>query len=166
MASEYSFDISAEVDFSEVQNAFNTVSKQIANRYDFKGKLATLEFKRSEKSVIIEGADDYVADQILMLFRQNLAKRGVDLNALDEVSKEPASGGGIRKKYTLKDTLSKDECKSIIKAIKEAKIKKVKATNMGETVRISSASKDELQNVQVMIKDLKLNCPLTFSNYR
>lgn len=166
MATEYSFDIVAEVDFTEIQNAHQTALKQIVNRYDFKGKTCTLELKKAEKEVISEGSDEYVVDAMMEIFTTALAKRGVDLRALEEKgAKEMAPGGNVRKKWTIRDSLNQEEAKKVTKAIKEGKYK-VQASIQGDTVRVKSASKDVLQEVMAMVKTLELNAPVKFTNYR
>lgn len=165
MPTEYSFDIVAEVDMTEMQNAHQTALKQIVNRYDFKGKTCVLELKKEEKLVVSEGTDEYVVDAMMEIYNTVLAKRGVDLRALSPKGTEIAPGGNVRKKFEIRDSLSQDEAKKITKAIKEAKLK-VQASIQGETVRVKGTSKDVLQEAQTLIKGLELAAPVKFTNYR
>lgn len=165
MPTEYSFDIVAEVDMTEMQNAHQTALKQIANRYDFKGKTCTLEIKQKEKEVISEGSDEYVVNAMMEIFTTALAKRGVDLRALEEKATETAPGGNVRKKFAIRDSLNQEEAKKVTKAIKEGKYK-VQASIQGDTVRVKGTSKDVLQEVQAAVKGLDLKAPVKFTNYR
>jgi len=165
MADEHSFDIVASVDLNEVQNAHQIALKQIATRYDFKGKTCKLDFNKGEKNVIAEGSDEYIVTQMMDIFSTALAKRSVDLKVLEEKSKEPSSGGGIRKTFVLRDTMKQEECKQITKAIKDSKLK-VRATIQGEAVRVFGKSRDELQEVQALVRGLNMTVPLRFTNYK
>lgn len=165
MADEYSFDIVAKVDLAEVQNAHQSAIKQIANRYDFRGKLAKLEFDKGEKRVVADGSDDYIVDQMMDIFSTLLAKRGIDLKALEEKTKEAAPSGGIRKTFSLRDSLTSEQCKQITKAVKESKLK-VRASIHGDAVRITGKSKDDLQAAQQMARGIGLEAPITFTNYK
>lgn len=165
MASEHSFDVVSEVDLSEVQNAYNMALKQIGQRYDFKGKTTELEFSKGEKTVVAVASDGYTMEQLLDIFRTALAKREVDQKVLEEVAEEEASGGATRKRFVLRDEMKPDECKKITKAIKESKIK-VRAQIQGDSVRITGKSRDDLQQVQQMIRELDLDCPIRFTNYK
>jgi len=165
MASEHSFDVVSEVDLAEVQNAFNMSIKQIGQRYDFKGKTTELLFSKGEKTVTATASDGYTLEQMLDIFKTALAKREVDLKVLEEVAEEAASGGGIRKRFILRDEMKSEECKKITKGIKESKIK-VKAQIQGDSVRITGKSRDDLQEVQKLIKELDLDCPVRFTNYK
>lgn len=162
---EYSFDVAAQVDLNEVQNAHNVALKQIAARYDFKNKVAKLDFNRGEKTVIAEGSDDYVVGQMMEIFSTSLAKRGVNLKALEEKSTEPSAGGGVRKTFVLRDALKQEECKEITKGVKAAKFK-VNVSIQGDVVRVTGKSKDDLQAVQKMVRELNLGAPVGFTNYR
>ncbi|NUQ33939.1 MAG: YajQ family cyclic di-GMP-binding protein [Planctomycetaceae bacterium] len=163
--SESSFDIVAEVDLNEVQNAHQIALKQIGNRYDFKGKIAKLDFNKTEKTVVAHGTDDYVVGQMVDIFKEQLAKRNVSLKSLSETGKEASPSGGVTMKFTIRDTLKQEECKEITKALKASKFK-AKASILGETVRVTGKSKDELQEVQEMVRGLNLQAPVKFTNYR
>lgn len=165
MASEYSFDIVAEVDLTEIANAHQFAIKQIENRYDFKGKTAELEFSKGDKKVTVLGSDEYIVNAIMDIFSTQLAKREVDLRALEESSREDAPGGNVRKIFLIRDAMKQEECKKITKAIKDSK-SKVRASIQGEAVRITGKSKDELQEIQRLVKGLDLECPIRFTNYR
>ena len=166
MPSEYSFDIVADIDLAEVENAVNNALKQIGNRYDFKGKLAKLVFTKKEKKLVAEGSNDYIIEQMESIFHTALAKRGVDLKAVQSRGEEAASGGGIRKTYAICDTMSTEHCKKVTKAVKQSRLKKVKASIQGESVRVASPSKDDLQAVQDLVRGLNLDCPVQFTNYK
>lgn len=165
MASEHSFDITAEVDLVEMQNAHQLALKQIANRYDFKGRTTILELNREEKTVVAEGSDEYTVTAMMDIFTTCLAKRGVDLKALAETGKEVAPGGNVRRRYQIRDSLRQEDAKKITKAIKESKLK-VQASIQGDAVRVKGTSRDILQDVQKLVRELGLECPVSFGNYR
>ncbi len=166
MAQEYSFDVVAEVDFADFQDAHNIALKQIRNRYDLKGKVCELEFRKAEKELILKGSDDYTIEAMLDIFHTQLSKRGINLKVLEERKQEEAPGGNVRKTFALRDSLKPEECKTITKALKASSLKKVRATIQGECVRLSANSKDSLQDAQKMIQELNLQCPIKFTNYK
>lgn len=163
--SEYSFDVTAQVDLVEVSNAHQMALRQIATRYDFKGKVAQLSVKKEEKQVIAEGTDDYIVGQMMEIFSTHLAKRGVDLKALEEKSVEQSPSGAIRKTFVLRDSMKSEETKEITKAIKNSKLK-LRAVIQGDSVRIIGKSKDDLQAAQALIRGLNLEVPIRFTNYK
>ncbi|MCA8940058.1 MAG: YajQ family cyclic di-GMP-binding protein [Planctomycetes bacterium] len=165
MASEYSFDIGAEVDMNEMVNAHQFALKQIGNRYDFKGKTAEITLEKADKKIVFEGSEEYVVEAMIDIFQTQLAKRGVDLKALEKGNKDTSPKGDVRLSYTIRDSMSGDEAKEITKAVKNAKIK-VNASIQGDKVRVTGKSKDDLQAVQKLVRELDLGCPITFSNYR
>ena len=165
MASEHSFDIVAEVDLNEFSNAHQFALKQIANRYDFKGKTCELDFKKGDKQIVAEGSDEYTVDAMMDIFTTQLAKRGVDLKAIEESGKADAPGGNVRKEFVIRDAMKGDESKQITKAIKASKIK-VRAAVQGESIRVTGKSRDDLQAVQQLVKELDLPCPIRFTNYK
>jgi len=160
-----SFDIMASCDLNEIDNAFQQALKEIANRWDFKGKTAQLEWEKKDKKITLLASDKTILDAMLDIFRTKLAKRGVNLKALDLKSEEPATGQGIRQIYGLIEGIPSDKAKLITKMVKERKFK-VQASIQGDVVRVSGKSRDELQAVQQAVREMDLPLPISFGNYR
>lgn len=165
MADTNSFDIMASCDLNEIDNAYQQAIKEIATRWDFKGKTALLEWNKKEKKVTVTGHDRTVLEAMLDIFHTKLAKRGVNLKALELKTEETASGGAIRQHYTLIEGIPTDRAKEITKMVKEKKFK-VQASIQGDVVRVSGKSRDELQAVQQAVREMNLPLPITFGNYR
>lgn len=165
MPSDHSFDIVAQVDLTEVDNAHQQALKEIGQRWDFKGKVAELEWNKGEKKVTATGSEKSVLDAMMDIFKTKLAKRGVSIKALELKSEEPAQKGGTRQNYEIKQGIPSDKAKLITKMVKEKKLK-VQASIQGDTVRVSGKSLDELQAVQQAVREMNLDLPISFTNYK
>ncbi|HZO17972.1 MAG TPA: YajQ family cyclic di-GMP-binding protein [Gemmatimonadaceae bacterium] len=161
-----SFDITTGVDLQEVDNAINQAQKEIAQRYDFKGSKASIDFQRAAGKIILIADDDYKMRALLDVLQAKLIKRGVPVKNLDIGEVKPAGNDTVRREITLKMALDGDTAKKVVAAIKEAKMKKVTAAILGEQVRVSSASKDELQAVMTLLRGRDFGVELKFGNYR
>ena len=167
MAKDASFDVTTTVDLQEVDNAVNQASKEVAQRYDFKdAKVATIEFKRAEGLVKITADTDMRLRAMWDILQSKLIKRGVPVKNLD--AGEPTPGGGDiwHRDIKLKQALDGETCKKVVAAIKAEKFKKVQASIQGDTVRVTSPSKDELQAVMTFLRTLDVGVQLNFGNYR
>jgi uncharacterized protein YajQ (UPF0234 family) len=167
MSKDASFDVTTTVDLQEVDNAVNQSSKEIAQRYDFKeAKVATVEFKRAEGLVKITADTDMRLRAMWDILQSKFIKRGVPVKNLD--AGEPTPGGGDiwHRDIKLKQALDGETCKKVVAAIKAEKFKKVQASIQGDTVRITSPSKDELQSVMTFLRTLDVGVQLNFGNYR
>ncbi len=160
-----SMDIMASVDVHEIDNAWQQAQKEIAQRWDFKGKTALIEWEKGEKKVTITASDKTVMDAMLDIFTTKLSKRGINAKALELKSEEVASGQGIRHIYNIVDGIPSDKAKIITKLIKEKKFK-AQASIQGDVVRVTSKSRDELQAVQQAVRELDLPLPISFGNYK
>ncbi|MDA0781555.1 MAG: YajQ family cyclic di-GMP-binding protein [Rickettsiales bacterium] len=158
-----SFDIVSKVDIQEVDNAVNSVLREVAQRFDFKGSNCTLELDDNE--ITVKADDDYKLDQIQLMLKGHFTKRKIDAKSLDFGKPEMASGNSVRQKITVKQGIDSDTAKLIVKEIKNSKIK-VQASIRGEEVRVDGKKRDDLQNVISMIKESKLDLPLQFINFR
>ena len=165
MASTYSFDVVAIADLNEVGNAVQQSLREIGQRWDFKGKTATLEWDKGEKKITVTASDTMVQEALLDIFKTRLAKRGVNTKALELKTEETASGGALRQIYGLIEGIPADKAKVITKMIKQKKFK-VQASIQGDSVRITGKSKDDLQAVQQAVTELELELPIDFTNYR
>ena len=163
MAAENSFDIVSKVDLQEVRNAFNQAEKEIVNRYDL--KKAAAEMRLEGEEMTLEAADDFSLKQVVDVLQTKLVKRGVDLKSLRYAKVEAATHGRARQKVTLQQGIPQETAKKIVAEIKQKKLK-VQAAIQGDTVRVSGKNRDDLQTVIAALKDLELDIPLTFSNYR
>lgn len=160
-----SMDIMASVDVHEVDNAWQQAQKEIAQRWDFKGKTALIEWIKGEKKVTVTASDKTVLEAMLDIFKTKLSKRGINVKALELKTEEPASGQGIRQIYNIIEGIPADKAKVITKMIKEKKFK-AQASIQGDVIRVTSKSRDELQAVQAAVRELDLPLPITFGNYK
>src|SRR5688572_6300892 len=137
-----SFDIVSQVNQQEVKNAVEQANKEIANRYDFKGSDARIEQKELELTVFAD--DDFKLGQVMDVLRARLAKRNVDVRALEPGTVEKISGDKVKQPVKIKAGIAQDKGKSIVKLIKDSKIKAA-GSIQGDAVRVSGAKKDDLQ---------------------
>jgi cyclic-di-GMP-binding protein len=163
MAAENSFDIVSTVDLQEVRNAVNQAEKEIANRYDLKKAAAVVRLDGEE--MVLEAADEFSVQQARDVLQSKLVKRGVNLKSLRYGKVEPASGSRARQKITLQQGIPTETARKLVAEIKSKKLK-VQAAIQGDTVRVSGKNRDDLQTVIGALKELDLDVPLTFTNYR
>jgi len=166
MPQSYSFDVTTGVDIQEVDNAVNQAQKEIAQRYDFKGSKASIEFKRTESVLVLVADDDFKMRALFDVLQTKLIKRGVPVKNLDVGEIKPAGGDTVRREVKLKTALDGDTAKKVAAAIKDAKLKKVQASIQGDQVRISAPSKDELQDAIALLRKGDYGVELQFGNYR
>ena len=166
MAKNSTFDISSTVDLQEVDNAVNQALKEIAQRYDFKGVTAEIEFSKKDGTLKLLAEDDFKLTALVEIIQGKLAKRGVPIRNLDYGEVEQAFGGKARQTITLVQEISTEKAKEIVKAIKAAGFKKVNAQIQEGEVRVSSPSIDELQAVIAMLKKEDFGLELSFGNFR
>lgn len=163
MASDSSFDVVSKVDKQEVSNALNQAQKEVAQRYDFRGVGAEIDF--SGEKILIKANSEERALAVLDVFQSKLVKRGISLKSLD--SGNPyASGKEYRIESSIKEGIAQDQAKKISKLIREEGPKSVKATIQGDELRVTSKSRDDLQAVIALLKGADLELDLQFVNYR
>ncbi|CAL4859055.1 MULTISPECIES: YajQ family cyclic di-GMP-binding protein [Microbacterium] len=163
MASDSSFDIVSKIDRQEAENALNQARKEVEQRYDFKGTGASIEW--SGDSVLIKANSEERAKAVLDVFQSKVIKRGISLKSLD--SADPvASGKEYRIVTTLKEGISSEDAKKVSKLIRDEGPKSVKSQIQGDELRVQSKSRDDLQEVQRMLKAADLDVDLQFINYR
>ena len=158
-----SFDIVSKVDRQEADNALNQARKEVEQRYDFKGTGASIEW--SGDTIVIKANSDERAAAILDVFQSKLIKRGISLKSL-ESSEPAASGKEFRITSTLKEGISQEVAKKVGKIIRDEGPKSVKSQVQGDELRVSSKSRDDLQEVQRLLKAADLDTDLQFVNYR
>ena len=166
MAKKQSFDISTGVDFQEVDNAVNQAVKEIQTRYDFKGTSCTLDFDRDAGSVKLDADDEYRLTQLMGVLREKLSRRQVPLKNIDEGPVEIGSLGRARQVVGLKNGIAQDTAKQIVKDVKGAGFKKAQVQIQGEELRVTSPSRDELQEIIQFLKGKDYGVELMFGNYR
>jgi cyclic-di-GMP-binding protein len=166
MAQSSSFDVTTGVDLQEVDNAVNQAHKEVAQRYDFKGSKATIEFKRAEAMLELVADSDFQMRALFDIVQAKLIKRGVSVKNLDIGEVKPAGGDTVRREIKLKTALDGETAKKVAAAIKDAKLKKVQAAIQGDQVRVTSPSKDELQTAMALLRGKDFGVELKFGNYR
>jgi uncharacterized protein YajQ (UPF0234 family) len=166
MAQSYSFDVTTGVDLQEVDNAVHQAQKEIAQRYDFKGARAEIDFRRAESLIVLQSDSDFRMQALFDVLQSKLIKRGVPVKNLDVGEIKPAGGDTVRREIKLKMELDGDTAKKVAAAIKDAKLKKVQASIQGEQVRISGPSRDDLQEAIALLKSSDFGVQLQFGNYR
>ena len=161
-----SFDVTTGVDLQEVDNAINQAQKEIAQRYDFKGSHATIEFKRAEELIELVADSEFQMRAVFDIVQTKLIKRGVPVKNLDIGDIKQAAGDTVRRELKLKTALDSDTAKKVAAAVKEAKLKKVQAAIQADQVRVTSPSKDELQEAMALLRKGDFGVELKFGNYR
>jgi uncharacterized protein YajQ (UPF0234 family) len=159
-----SFDVVSKIDRQEVANALNQASKELSQRYDFRGTNTTVEFSGEDKVVLTSDAEERVKAG-LEVFQEKLIKRGLSLKAFD-AGDPVASGKTYKITGTLVEGITSENAKKISKLIRDEGPKSVKAQIQGEELRVSSKSRDDLQAVQSLLKGADLDIAVQFVNYR
>jgi uncharacterized protein YajQ (UPF0234 family) len=159
-----SFDIVSEVDKQEIRNAVDQVNKEVANRFDFKGSDARVE--QAEFVLTVFADDDFKLDQVQEVLNGKLVKRGVDIRCLEVAEKsEKVSGNKVKREVKVKNGIESEQAKKIVKLIKDSKLK-VTASIQGESVRVSGAKRDILQDCIALVKKSVSDFPVQFQNFR
>jgi cyclic-di-GMP-binding protein len=166
MAQNSSFDVTTGVDMQEVDNAVNQAQKEIAQRYDFKGANVSIELKRAEEQILLSADSDFRMKALFDVLQSKLIKRGVPVKNLDVGETKPAGGDTVRKEIKLKTALDGETAKKVAAAIKDAKLKKVQASIQGDQVRVTSPSRDDLQEAIALLRSKEFDVELKFGNYR
>lgn len=161
----FSFDIVSEYDKGEMSNVFMQSQREIANRYDFKGTPAELEWLGDKTGFKITGNSEWQIDSILDIVRKKLATRGQSSKSLDLSQSIVEGNMKATKEIPFKEGLDQDKAKQITKLLKD-KFPKVKAQIQGEAIRVSSGSKDDLQAVMTAVKEQDFDFTVSFTNYR
>lgn len=165
MAKESSFDIVSTVDIQEVDNAFQQAKREIAQRYDLKDSGAEITLDKQNKTLGIHAPADFVARQVKDVIGSKLVKCGIELTAVKWGEPQAATGQSVRLSATIVDGIDKETASKISKDIRNLKLK-CKATIEGDKLRVSSASRDTLQEVIAFLKGQDYGQPLQYTNYR
>lgn len=159
-----SFDIVSKVDTQEVDNAVNSVMREIAQRYDFKGSNSNVEYKKDEDITIIAD-DNYKLSAITDMLKIHITKRNIDARIFEFNDPSKASGNTIRQIVKIKQGIESEIAKQIVKEIKSQKLK-VQASIRGDELRVEGKKRDDLQSAIESIKKIKLDLPIQFINFR
>ncbi|MCB1016167.1 MAG: YajQ family cyclic di-GMP-binding protein [Acidimicrobiales bacterium] len=158
------FDVVSEVDGQEVRNAVDQASRELAQRYDFKGTNSSIELGTNEITLHTSSEDRLTA--LTQLLEEKLVKRKVSLKALDYGRVEEASGGTVRQVVTLAAGISSEKARELNKFIKGLGMKGVQSQTQGEQLRVSGKKRDDLQAVIAALKGEDFGIPLSFGNFR
>ena len=165
MAKESSFDVVSTVDVQEVDNAFQQTTRELTQRYDLRQSGATIQFSKKDQVFTIAAPSEFVAGQVIDVLGTKLVRRGIDLTAIQWDKPQAAAGSSVRQTGRVVQGIDQDTAKKIAKDIRDLKLK-CKPTVEGDKLRVSSASKDVLQQVIAMLRESDYGQPLQFANYR
>lgn len=160
-----SFDISSKVDLQTLDNAVNTVKKEILNRFDFKGSHVVIELQKKDFKVLLEADSDMKMEQIVDVLLSRSMRQGLDGNAFDLTKEVYPSGKIVKKEVPVKNGLAQDDAKKIVKLIKDSGLK-VQAAIMDDMIRVTAKKIDDLQDVIQLCKTNDLKIPLQFVNMK
>jgi len=163
MGNECSFDIASKVDLQEVDNAVHQTTREIGQRFDFKG--SPVSVTREESALLLSAADEFKLRQVLDILETKLVKRQVPLKALSRGTVESAGGGRVRQRIELQQGIPVEKAREIVKLVKGTK-RKVQAQIQENQVRVFSRDKDELQAVIQFLREQELGIHMQFLNYR
>jgi uncharacterized protein YajQ (UPF0234 family) len=166
MAEPASFDVTSKVDLQEVDNAVNQARKEVAQRYDFKGSKAAIEFNRGEGTLTLVADDEFKMRSLWELVEGRLVRRKVPIKNLKLGEIERGAGDTVRRVVTLQQGIPTEAARAIVKFLKDHKLRKVQAAIQGDQLRISSPSKNELQDVIRLLREQDFGIALQFGNYR
>ena len=166
MAQAASFDITSNVDLQEVDNAVNQARKEIAQRYDFKGSRAAIDLNRGENTIQLTADDDFKMTAVWEILQTRMVRRGVPVKNLTPGPIEKAANDTVRRVVALQQGIPTEAARKIVSFLKERKLKKVQAAIMADQVRVTSPSKDELQEAMRQLREQDFGVALQFGNYR
>ncbi|HET9985149.1 MAG TPA: YajQ family cyclic di-GMP-binding protein [Longimicrobiales bacterium] len=166
MAQQSSFDVTTGADLQEVDNAVNQARKEVQQRYDFKGTNCTIDFERADSRLVLEAPDDHKLRALRDVLETKMVRRGVPIKNLDAKEAQPASGGRLRQEIALQQGIPTETARQIVKDVKARGFKKVQVAIQGDELRVSSPSKDELQEVIAFLRGQDYGIELRFGNYR
>ena len=160
-----SFDIVSEINHVEIRNAVDQCNKEISNRFDFKGSDARVEINDKDKTLVVFADDEFKLKQVREVMTGKLAKRGVDIRALEAGKQEPVSGNKLKETIRVREGIEQERAKALVKLIKDSKAK-VQASIQGDLLRVSGAKKDTLQETIALVRKSVTDIPLQFKNFR
>jgi len=162
-AKDNSFDIVSQINIEEVKNAVQIALKEITNRFDFKGSKSDMKLEKED--LILISDDDFKLDQVKDVLTAKLIKREVPTKNLQYEKVEQAAGNTVRQRVLLKSGIDRDDAKKINNAVKESKLK-VKTQIQDDQIRVTGKSRDDLQQVMQIVRELPLSVDVQFINFR
>lgn len=162
-AKDNSFDIVSQINIEEVKNAMQVALKEITNRFDFKGSKSDMKLEKED--LILISDDDFKLDQVKDVLTAKLIKREVPTKNLQYEKIEQAAGNTVRQRVILKSGIDRDDAKKINNAVKESKLK-VKTQIQDDQIRVTGKSRDDLQQVMQIVRELPLSVDVQFINFR
>ena len=165
MADEHSFDIVSRVDLQEVLNAVQQASKEISQRFDFKGSKSSIDLSREKAEITLTADDDYKLKSLTEILKAKLVKRNISLKALSFGKVEKAAGDTLRQIVSLQQGLSQERAKDIVKMIKDTKLK-VQAEIQKDQLRVRAKKIDDLQSIIKILKEKDFDFHIEYINYR
>jgi len=165
MANEFSFDVVSKVEYTVVDEAIAIAMKEVINRYDFKDSKSEMNFDKKNNSIMLQSCDDYKVKALYDVLLTKLSKRGLPLKNFEPQKVESALGGTAKQAVKIQQGIPQDKAKEIVKAMKEQKLK-ANISIQGDTLRVTSKSKDELQNVMAILRGQDFGIALQFDNFR
>jgi len=166
MAQVCSFDVTSNVDLQEVDNAINQARKEVAQRYDFKGAKASIDFDPKESKLVLVADDEFKVNALWEIVQTRLVRRNVPVKNMTRGQALPAANTTVRQEITLQQGIGSDQARDIVKFLKDSKLKKVQASIQGDQLRVTSPSRDELQEVMRLLREQDFGVALQFGNYR
>ncbi len=166
MPATVSFDVTSPVDFQEVDNALNQARKEVGQRYDFKGAKAEIALSTAEKTLTLIADDEMKMNALWEIVQTRLVRRSVPIKNFKTGGSEPAAGGTVRRVITIQEGIPIEAAREIVKYLKDKKLKRVQAAIQGDQVRVSSPSKDDLQEAIHALREHDFGIALQFGNYR
>lgn len=158
-----SFDIVSKTDLAEIDNALANMTREMSQRYDFKGSQSRIERKDAE--ITISADDDLKLKQMHELLQGHLARRKIEPGVIDYKAVEKAAGQAVRQKALIRQGIDRELAKRIVKEIKDGKFK-VQVTVQGDELRVAGKKRDDLQAVIQHVKGLSLEQPVQYVNFR
>jgi uncharacterized protein YajQ (UPF0234 family) len=165
MASDFSFDVVSKVEYTVVDEAIAIALKEVVNRYDFKGSNSEINFDKKANTIMLQSSDDYKVKALNEVLMTKISKRGLPVKNFESQKVENALGGTAKMAVKVQQGIPQEKAKEIVKAIKEQKLK-ANVSIQGDTLRVTSKSKDELQNVMSLLRAGDYGITLQFDNFR
>ncbi len=160
-----SFDVVSKINMQEIDNAVNSVLRELTNRYDFKGTVFSIELKSKDNLISLSADSEYKLDAIRDSLKVFATKRGVDVKALDFQKEEKGGGTIVRQDVKLRNGIEQEIAKKIVKQIKDSKMK-IQASIKGDEVRVDGKKRDDLQEAMAFLRGGNYEIPLQFINFR
>ena len=161
-----SFDVTSPIDFQEVDNALNQARKEVGQRYDFKGVKADILLNTADKALTLVADDEFKMNALWEIVQTRLVRRNVPLKNFKVGDSEAASGGTVKRVITIQEGIPVEAAREIVKYLKDKKLKKVQAAIQGDQVRVTSPSRDDLQEAIRALREHDFGVALNFGNYR